>query len=394
MSDLEPTITTKTRISPLWIVPAIAALIGIWMLVHAWMTEGPTITIEFATAEGLHEGKTRVKMLDVEVGLVEEVTLKPDVSGVTLKVKLDKQVEQLLRDDTRFWVVRARVGAGGVSGIGTILSGAYLELDPGTGDAGAREFVGLEAPPITPAGSPGKHFVLTSESAALGIGDAVLFRDFKVGRVESMEFDAESELAEYSVFVQAPYDQLIHSTTRFWNVSGVSMDLTAEGFHMRMGALDTLLLGGVAFTSPPGIPRGSDAQEGDAFRLYESYNDILENPFSIGTYYVVAFDGSVAGLVPGAPVTYKGIEMGRVERLLIGELTAARRDVASESNTGSAIPALIYLEPGRLELPDEPESIGALRGAIAAGVVGGLRATLQSGNLITGKQVVALDFYP
>ncbi len=392
MSELDPNISSGKRVSPLWIVPAVAVVAGIWMVAHAMLTEGPTITIHFETAAGLEEGKTKVKMLEVGVGLVEEVILKPDASGVTATVKLDKEVENLLREDTRFWVVRARVGAGGVSGIGTILSGAYIELAPGSGSDGVREFVGLEMPPLTPAGAPGKRLIITSDHAAIGVGDPVLYQGFKVGRVESMEFDADSELAKYSVFIDAPYDELIHSATRFWDVSGIAVNASAEGFQVRLGALDTLLIGGVAFGVPPGLPRGTEVPDGTEFRLYGTYQDILEDPYAVGTYYVVAFNQSVGGLVSGAQVIYRGIEIGRVVRVMVEEQTASQVRSGS-AGTGADIPVLIYLEPGRVGLPDQEESLTVLRDSIENGVQNGLRATLQTGNLLTGRKNVALDFY-
>lgn len=392
MSEQKPQISTAKRVSPLWIVPLVALVAGIWIVVHAWATEGPTITIDFETAAGLEKGKTKVKLLNVEVGLVEEVILKPDVSGVTATVKLDKEVEDLLREDTRFWVVRARVGAGGVSGIGTILSGAYIELDPGSGDKGEREYVGLESPPVTPAGAPGKHLVLTSDRATTGVGDPILYQGFRVGRVESMEFDAKRGLARYGIFVEAPYDGLIHSATRFWDTSGIAMNVSAEGFQVQIGALETLLVGGVAFGSPPELPRGTNVRSGAEFRLYGSYADILEDPYTVGTFYVVAFSQSLAGLVPGAPVTYKGIEIGRVERILVEELTISQT-TSAPTGSGADIPVLIYLEPGRVELPDVPESVTLFRDSIEIGVDNGLRATLKTGNLLTGRRQIALDFY-
>jgi paraquat-inducible protein B len=364
---------------------------GLWIVLHTWLTEGPTITIRFETAEGLEEGKTQVKMLSVEVGLVEEVALNTDASGVTATVRLDRQVEPLLREDTQFWVVRARVGASGVSGIGTLLSGAYIELAPGTGDTGTRSYVGLEAPPLTPAGSPGKHLILTSQRAEVSLGDPVLYRGFKVGRVESMDFIPQTEQARYSIFIDAPYDQLIHSGTRFWDASGISVSASAEGFRLKVDSIDTLLLGGVTFGSPPGMERGAEVDAGTEFQLYGSYDDILENPYREGTYYVIQFDQTVAGLVPNAPVTYRGVRIGRVERVLLADVGAPE---IGAPEVRVVVPVLVYLQPGLLKLPDEPASVSQLREAIAIGVSNGLRATLKTGNLLTGRKEVALDYYP
>jgi paraquat-inducible protein B len=390
MTDLEPDVSTRAGVSPMWIIPIVALVAGVWMVVQSYLSEGPTIRIHFQTAAGLEEGKTKVKMLAVDVGLVEEVVLNDDISGVTATVTLDKAVTPLLRDDTKFWVVRARVGAGGVSGFSTILSGAYIELAPGTGNAGEREFVGLETPPLTPVGAPGKHLTLTSDRASISAGDPVLYQGFRVGRVEAMQFDTDSNQAEYKIFVDAPYDELVRTTTRFWDTSGIAVDISAEGLQLQVGSAETILVGGVAFGSPPDLPPGEVVSADSAFRLYPSYSAILENPYQHGRHYVVAFSQPLGGLFPGAPVTFRGIRIGSVDRILLKELNRAD----GIEGEGSAIPVLIYIEPGRMELPDAAPSVDALHQTIENGVTNGLRATLKTGNLLTGKQEVDFDFHP
>lgn len=389
MTDNAPSISSRTRVSPLWIIPVAALVAGIWMVVQTYLSEGPTITIEFKTAEGLAAGKTRVKMLNVDVGLVEEVTLNEAMDGVQVTVSLEKAVTSLLREDTQFWVVRARVGPGGISGVGTLLSGGYIQLAPGTGEAGKRRFTGLELPPKTPVGAPGKRLRLVSTEASISAGDPLIYEGFKVGRIESMEFDPVAKRAIYEAFVDAPYDQLIHKNTRFWNVSGFGVDASAEGVSLRVGTVDTILLGGVAFGTPPGLTDGGPVQDESEFTLYKTYEDILKSPYEYGMYYVVSFNQSVAGLLPGAPVTYRGIQIGRVERILLKELNADGYEGA-----GAAIPVLIYVEPGRLELADSAESIAMMEDSISAGVPAGLRATLQTGNLLTGRKLIEFDFFP
>jgi paraquat-inducible protein B len=388
MSELAPSISTRTRVSPLWIIPIVALVAGIWMVVQSYLSEGPTITINFATAEGLAAGKTKVKMLSVEVGLVEAVALNKDMSGVKVTVSLDKEVTPLLREDTEFWVVRARVGAGGISGINTLLSGGYIQLAPGTGSPGKREFKGLENPPRTPVGAPGTRLTLSSIEASISAGDPIIYEGFKVGRVESMTFDPEVKRANYEIFIDAPYDQLVHDSTRFWNISGFGIDASAAGVNLRVGTMDTILLGGVAFGTPPGLDEGEPVENGTEFRLYKSYEDILKSPYEFGTYFVIEFGQSLAGLVAGAPVTYRGIQLGRVERILIKELTAGGIE-----GTANDIPVLIYLEPGRVALPDSQASVDALRKTIEAGVARGLRATLQTGNLLTGRKLINFDYF-
>ncbi|MEH6616510.1 MAG: intermembrane transport protein PqiB [Porticoccus sp.] len=403
MSEMKPSISSGRKFTAVWIVPLVALVIGLSMGIHHFMTQGPTITIDFKTAESLQGGKTKVRLLNVDIGVVESVALKENISGVTATVKLGPEARPLLHEDTRFWVVRPRVGAGGVSGLSTLLGGTYIEMSPGTGSDKQREFVGLEEPPQTPLDAPGVRLTLLSKRAgSLSVGESVVFRGYNVGRIESMEFDEKGRQVRYDIFVDAPFHKLINSNTRFWNVSGISLTASAEGFQVEMGTMDTLLLGGVAFDAPPGLRPGSAVDNGREYHLYESYDDILKNPYTYGLYYVVSFSQSVRGLEPGAPVEYRGIPIGRVERILLKELTAnnlskviTAEGLSKENSTaGQAIPVLIYLEPARMALPDNQESIVALKQAIEGGVPKGLRATLMTGNLLTGKQLVNVDFFP
>jgi paraquat-inducible protein B len=394
MSEMKPSISSGRKFSAVWIIPLLALVIGLSMAAHNVMTQGPTITLDFETAEGLQKGKTKIRLLNVDIGLVEDVVLKEDMSGVRATVKLGPEARPLLHEDTRFWVVRPRVGVGGVSGLSTILAGTYIEMAPGTGAIGHREFVGLEEPPQTPLDAPGMRLTLYSRHiGSLSVGETVMYRGYNVGRIETMEFDQERAQVRYDIFVDDPFHQLINSNTRFWNASGISLKASAEGFEVKMGSMDTLLLGGTEFGNPPGAPSGSPVESGQEYRLYKTYDDSLDNPYAYGLYYIVSFYQSVRGLKPGAPVEYRGIPIGRVERIMLKELSALGLGGQGKV-TGRAIPVLIYLEPGRLELSDSKESADALKKGIELGVTRGLRATLSVGNLLTGKQLISLDYFP
>lgn len=390
MSELKPAISTGARFNPIWVVPVVAVLVGIYMVVHTMLTEGPEITIQFSTAEGLEAGKTRLRYRDVDIGMVGDVSLSEDMNKVLVTVKLDKAAASMLREDTRFWVVRARVGAGAITGLGTILSGAYIQLDPGTGpQTKNRKYVGLEVPPLTPADAPGLRLTLHSEQAgSLGAGDVIVYRGFKVGRIESATFDSEKQLVIYDAFIDAPYDELVTTHTRFWNASGVSISASASGVEVTTGSLETILLGGVAFANLPGLPAGKKAVSGATFKLSPSFNALQQDPFRFRFYFVAEFDQSLRGLEPGAPVEYRGIQIGRVERILIKELIAQR-----VAGTERPIPVLIYLEPARFGMEDSEESVEAMRESILLAVKNGMRASLQTGNLITGALYINVDWY-
>ena len=238
----------QLKISPIWIVPLLALLQGLWMLYDYLSSQGPVISIAFETAEGLEAGKTRIKPRSVEVGTVDSVTLNKTMNGVIVTARLNSDTGALLTEDARFWVVRPRIGNSGVSGLGTLLSGAYIELAPGRGKKGRRKFTGLEDIPLTATGTPGLAVTLFGEGRqALSVADPVLYRGFKVGQVEGVQFDTEARLAKYRLFINAPYDSLISANTHFWNISGIELEANAEGVNISAGSLESFLSGGVTF---------------------------------------------------------------------------------------------------------------------------------------------------
>lgn len=394
MNEAKPEVSRGRGISPIWIIPIVAVVLGLWMVVHTFMTEGPEIEIRFDTAQGLEAGKTKVKFRNVQVGLVEDVALTDDLEGVLALVKLDREVADMLREDTRFWVVTARLGGGTISGLDTVISGAYIQMSPGDGAPGARKFEALDVPPLTPVGTSGIRVTLFSDKgSSVSTGDSVLFNGYKVGRVESMEFDPEQRQMQYKLFIDAPFHTLVNSSVRFWDVSGISFKAGADGVRVNVGALDTVLLGGVAFGVPPGLPPGKEIQADTSFKLYSSYEDTMANPYRYGVYYVVSFAQSLRGLLPGAPVEYRGIPIGRVERIMIEESVAfsAQRGGAG---AGAPLPVLIYMEPGRLEMPDLPESLELFQRSVERGVGNGMRASLSTGSLVTGSKYIDIDYFP
>lgn len=399
MTDFaKPIIDTRKRISVIWIIPILASVVGLWMVIHTKLSEGPTITIRFENANGLVAHKTKVEYLDVAVGQVQDVRLNENKDGVVVTVQMNPEAKGLLRDDTQFWVVRARVGMGSVTGLGTLLGGVYIKLSPGTEASYRDSFVGLETPPLTPVGTPGVKLNLFSKKAgSITTGNAVLYNGYKVGRVEGMKFDEEKKLVHYNVFVDAPFDTLVTSSVRFWNISGINLKASAEGIDIQTGSLNTIFLGGIAFQLPDGTPPGEPIENGADFYLYDSYEQIQEKPYRHSVEYVVEFSQSLRGLVPGAPVEYRGIPIGHVKKILFSEMLNRAEKLSSSDpeKLGSGLPiaVLITIEPGRLGLPDTQDSVEFLKKNIEMGVRNGLRASLMTGNLLTGSLFISADYY-
>jgi len=392
MSEEVQVVEPKRRINLVWLLPIIAGLLGAYMVVYTYLTEGPKITIVFSTAEGMTAGKTRIKARSVEVGTVDEIVLSEDLEHVVVSASIDAAAAKLLREDTQFWVVRARVGPGGISGLATILSGGYIELAPGEGAPGRKHFDGLEDPPVTPSGAAGLHLILTSTKAgSVSAGDAVMFRGYRVGRVDSAELDIEAKVMSYGLFIEAPYDSLVAEGTRFWNASGLSLTAGTEGIDFEMSSLSALISGGVAFAVPDGADPGGPVKNNAKFRLYANQSSTREQSYQHSIQYVVRFGQSLRGLRPGAPVEYRGIRIGTVDRLLYEDLL---RQKGRRAGAGAHLPVLISIEPGRLGIGDSEAATATMRDIIKEAVGNGFRATLNSGNLLTGALYVGIDYYP
>jgi len=370
----------------IWLVPLVAVLIGGWLAVRAVLERGPTITITFSTADGLEPGTTKVKYKNVEIGELRRVVFTEDRARVVATVELTRQAESLLVEDTRFWVVRPRVTGSQVSGLSTLLSGSYIGVDVGRSEESQRAFVGLETPPIVTLGLPGRLFDLqASDLGSLDIGSPVYLRRVRVGQVVAFELNADGSGVAVKVFVNAPYDQHVGRTTRFWHASGLDLALDAGGVRLNTESLATLILGGVAFETPADLSGADSAPERTVYRLFADRTQAMKLPDTAEETFTLVFDESVRGLLAGAPVDFRGVVIGEVIAINV-ESNAERGDVQ--------IPVRIRLYPQRLSgslAAGGPEADGKLMDTL---VQHGLRAQLRTGNLLTGQLYVALDFFP
>lgn len=370
-------------ISSLWLIPLVAAVIGAWLVYRHFSEQGPMITLTFETASGLEAGRTPIKYKDVEVGRVQQVALSEDLSRIEVTARMDKDIAGHLNQGTRFWVVRPRVDTTGVSGLNTLISGAYIAMEPGDGEP-RYHFQGLEEPPITPADTPGLHLILTADSAgSIGVGSPVYYKRLAVGRVEDRKLDFEDGRFEFSIFIEAPYNRLINSNTRFWNASGISLSLNAEGFQVRTESLEALVLGGITFENIATTAPSQPVADGTLFTLYPDRNSIRDAAFAEKQYFVLHFQDSVRGLKPGAPVEYRGVRLGQVSDVSL--VYDPQRDALS-------LPVLIELELERLTQGRSTDQ--SAMAALQALVRQGLRAQLAIGSLLTGQLYIALDIHP
>lgn len=374
--------------SPVWIFPIVTALIGAWILFYHYSHQGPEVTLITTNAEGIEGGKTTIKSRSVDIGVVESATLTDDLTHVEIKARLHAGMEKLLHNDSMFWVVKPQVGREGISGLGTLLSGAYIELQPGSKGTQPAQYQLLDSPPLAPPDAKGIRVILDSKKAGqLSPGDPVLFRGYRVGSVETSTFDPQKRTISYQLFINAPNDRLVTSNVRFWKDSGIAVDLTSAGMRVEMGSLTTLFGGGVSFDVPEGIDIGQPVAEKTAFRLFDDQKSIQDALYTDHIDYLMFFKDSVRGLQPGAPVEFRGIRLGTVGQVPF--FVPGLRQVLDDDYR---IPVLIRIEPERLiNQIGENQDIGA---HITELMNRGLRGSLKTGNLVTGALYVDMDFYP
>ncbi len=390
MSDTPPTPepaakVRRSRISLIWLIPLVAAVIAAWLGWRTVSQEGNTVTLTFRTADGLSAGQTRVRHKAVELGQVETIRLSDDMSHVIIKMKMRREADPYLTDNARFWVVRPRITSGSLSGIETLVSGSYIEMDPGNRDGQRQlDFTGLEQPPGVRTGEPGRTFTVKAQRlGSLGPGAPVFYRDITVGEVLGYDIGDGTGPVSVQVFIRAPYDGFVRRGTHFWNASGLSVQVGSEGVHVEVASVQALLSGGVAFDSPGrSKANAAEADQGAEFPLFNNYNEAQASGYSTKLAFVTYFESSVRGLSRGAPVEFFGIQIGTVTNVAL-ELNPA---------TGEArVRVRLEVQPERIMNQDEIKNEDTLDGTRRL-VQRGMRAQLQTASYLTGQRVVALDF--
>jgi len=378
-------VSTRSGPSIVWLIPLITLIVGGWLVYRTLSEKGPEITISFKTAEGIEAGRTMVKYKNVDIGTVEMIRFSDDLANVILTVQFNQGTENFFRRNTRFWVVRPQLSLRGVSGLSTLVSGSYVEIEPGPG-AAQSHFVGLEEKPVVSADEVGTRIVLISDTlGSVDSGSPIYYQGIKAGEVLGYELGNDNTSVYIHSFIKDPYDQLLRGNTRFWNVSGMDVSVTTEGIRVKTASLQSLLFGGIAFETPPSLERVGEGIENLVFTLYRDHEIIQETSYTKKLNFVMFFDSTVRGLQIGAPVEFQGIKVGSVLDL--------RLEFDSQDSTFS-IPVLIEIEPERIVDRNTDENEESPYETLNSLVDRGLRARLQSGSLLTGQLFIELSMQP
>jgi paraquat-inducible protein B len=374
------------RLSLIWAIPIVTAVIGAWLAWDTLSQRGPLITVSFESAEGLQAGQSHVRYKAVDMGLVDSIALTSDRQRVAVKVRMTRAAQQLLTKDTQFWVVKPRFFAGSISGLETLFSGAYIGMLPNAqGGPEVDAFKGLEDPPVLQSDEPGHTFLLRAPSIGnLNLGSPVYYRDLTVGEVLGWDIADMADSVTVHAFVRAPYDRYVHDETRFWNASGATVSLGANGLKLQLESLRALVLGGIAFDTSEEARNSQVSSENHEFALYSSKEAADTASYRQHVRMLAYFGSSVAGLAAGAPVVLRGIRIGEVQQVTLEYDTKTDNVV---------VPVRFDVEPERIkDWPVQPSN--NLPATLHDLVARGLRVRLESASLITGQKQLNLDVFP
>jgi len=308
----QPVVKKARGISPVWILPIVAAVICGWLLYKSYREAGIDIEVQFSDASGIVPGKTQVMAMGIPLGVVKD--MDPDFGNRTVKVliTLDRSTEPYLVEDLKFWLVKPEVSAHRITGLETILSGSYIGVQRGESTIPARKFTALsQAPPIRPD-EPGLHIVLNSKALrSIQEGSSIYFQNISIGEVKTYRLQ-EDESVSIECFISPEYSHLIRTGSRFYDASGLLLSGTLPNLSLRMESISSLFIGGIVVGTPDALKNSPPAKSGDTFHLYESYKDA-----DYGIPMTLKLT-SGSGIQEGTTkVIYRGIEAGRVKEISI-----------------------------------------------------------------------------
>ncbi len=374
----------RSRFSLIWLLPIVAAAIGLYLAVTTLTQRGPEVQLTFNSADGLTAGQTKVRHKAVDLGTVTSINLADDMSHVVVRIRMTREASPYLTDKARFWVVRPRLSASNISGLETLLSGGFIEMDPGSrGGKAITAYTGLETPPGVRSDEPGTSFVLkTSRIGSLASGSPVFYRDIVVGEVLGYHLPEGNGPITVDLFVRKPYDAWVRTTTRFWNASGLTVALGGPSLHVEVESLQALLSGGVAFSTPEEFRNSPSAKNDTSFPLFANEAAANEAGYKNRIPFVLYYQSSTAGLGVGSPVQIYGNTVGNVTdvRLELNPVDASAR-----------VRVAIEVQPERLvaiggDPAEEPIKVAQRL------VDHGMRGELTTISYLTGSLAVSFEF--
>lgn len=275
---------------------------------------GIKVNVKFSDFEGLQAGRTPVMYKGIQVGTLKTLKMNDDLTTASAELALDPRAEDYLVEGTEFWVVKPVISLAGITGIEALVKGNYIAVRPGEkGNTSARDFVARLKPPPLDLSAPGLHLVLYSDVlGSLEVGSPVLYKQIKVGSVQSYQLARDRKRVAIGVHIEPEYANLVNNSTRFWNASGITLTGGLSGVTVKSESLQTLLAGGISFETPD--PKAAPTKRVQRFTLHTDREDALQK----GTIINIRV-ASGDGLKPGTPIRFKGIDLGKVETVSLSD---------------------------------------------------------------------------
>ena len=357
----------KRWLSPIWILPIIAALIGAWLIYKGIVDAPIKVVINFETAEGITVGKTKVIFKGLNAGVVQSLKMNPDLKSVDITLDFDQRARRILMSNTEFWLVKPRMSLTGISGLGTVLGGNYIAMRlDGRDGKPARRFKALAEPPTVPESAPGLHLTITSKDLSVGRGSPVYHKGIEVGDVQSYEIPKDKESVKIKIFIHPEYSHLVSEHSRFWNAGGISVRGGLDGLKIRTESLAAIISGGLAFYTPEEAPQTPPVKNGHIFKLYDDY----ERAHETGVPITITFE-SAEGLSKDTKIKYHGITVGKVDSVAFSQ--------SLEEVTLSA-----HLDPSASSMATEGTQFWVVKPEL------GLTKVSNLGTMITGDYIAVL----
>ncbi|RJE80970.1 intermembrane transport protein PqiB [Paracoccus sp. JM45] len=382
----------QAGVNVIWIVPIVALIVTLGIAWNSFRDRGSLIEIEFADATGITPGDTTLRFREITVGQVESVAFNDDLSKVIVSVRVDGDVAQYIDSDASFWIVRPQVSAQGVTRLDTVLSGAFIE---GYWDADvqqtATEFTGLQRPPLVRGDQAGTWVKLSMPSAdGMSEGAPVLFRGVEVGRVENIRLSEEDDSVLADAFIEAPHNARLTTASVFWDTSGFSLSLGAQGISFNVNSLSSVLQGGVAFDTI--VSGGNPIEAGHEYPILADESSARSTLFATDDNdrlrVGMLIDDSLQGLEKGADVQFKGLRIGQVTGLAV--------NVATDDSDNAEVKQLVTMaiSPRRMGLPDDATAEDALALLTNEVAESSLRARVASAGFLGTSLMVELVQIP
>ncbi|EGU39520.1 mce-related protein [Vibrio ichthyoenteri ATCC 700023] len=258
---------------------------------------------------GLDQG-ANVLYRGIAVGEVTRVQLDQEL--VRFDVLVDKRYEKLIKTQNRFFVTGSASAELTESGLNItvppakqLLAGSISFVSEGQQKANGeyKLYQNRSLAELAKYNLSGSHkmVLVADELPAVSKGSPLLYRNLQVGSVSN--FELNNDHVRVTVSIENQYKHLLTSQTVFWNRSGIEVDASLAGVSIKADPIKTLIKGGIAFDSLPGVENRHDEQ----WLLYKDFKSARKSGFAI----TLNAPGN-SNVKVGTAIKYNSIKVGEV----------------------------------------------------------------------------------